>query len=131
MKAGEFYASSGVELEDMQFDAKNRKLSLKIAAESSATYETKFIVISKSPVTTIESAAGTNDKNTREGEAEQSPLPTAKVAMMVTGLAPEYTMKEDDLYVRAIVTSSLPHVDPSLKDQKQQAWTQPVGYRQP
>ena len=131
MKAGDFYASSGVELEDMQFDAKNRKLSLKIAAASSATYETKFIVISKSPSTTTDSAAGTNDKKTRESEAGQPPLPTAKVAMMVTGLTPEYTMKEDDLYVRALVTSSLPHVDPSLEDQKQQAWTQPVGYRQP
>jgi len=30
--------------------------------------------------------------------------------------------------VRAVVTSSAPAADPSFPDQKQQAWTQPVGW---
>jgi len=30
--------------------------------------------------------------------------------------------------VRAVVTSSMPPMDPSLKDQKQQGWTQPMGW---
>ena len=130
MKAGDFYASSGVKLDDVQFDANRRKLSLKIAADAAATYETKFIVVSRASAATASSVAEA-EKNALAGDAKQPPLPTARVAMTVTGLTPEYLMKEDDLYVRAIVTSSLPHVDPSLDDQKQQAWTQPVGYRQP
>ena len=37
-------------------------------------------------------------------------------------------MKGNELYVRAVVTSSLDAVDPSFKGQKKQAWTQPVGW---
>jgi hypothetical protein len=44
------------------------------------------------------------------------------------GAKPSYQMTGKELYVRAVVTSDQPHVDPSFTDQKQQAWTQPVGW---
>jgi hypothetical protein len=46
----------------------------------------------------------------------------------VNGTHAEYTMTGTELYVRAVVTSDRAHHDPSFKDQKQQAWTQPVGW---
>jgi len=46
----------------------------------------------------------------------------------VEGLSPEFRLTGRELYVRAVVTSSQPHHDPSFKDQRQQAWTQPVGW---
>ncbi|MFN9749870.1 MAG: hypothetical protein ACK57U_00625, partial [Planctomycetota bacterium] len=47
-----------------------------------------------------------------------------------TGLAPSYQLTGRELYVRALITSSRPHPNPTLKDQKEQAWTQPVGWEQ-
>lgn len=113
MKAGDFYASSGVVLSDVQFNAQSRTLLLDIDASPDATYETQFIVL---------------PKPTSAGDSE-SKLPEAFVAARVTGLHPSYTMKSDEAYVRAVVVSSLDPVSPSFPKQKQQAWTQPVGWQ--
>jgi hypothetical protein len=43
-------------------------------------------------------------------------------------LEPTYQLTGDELFVRAVVTSSQDHPDPSFKDQKEQAWTQPIGW---
>lgn len=40
-------------------------------------------------------------------------------------------MTGDELYVRAVVTSSAGPVVPSPEDRFQRAWTQPVGWRVP
>lgn len=113
MKAGDFYASSGVVLGDVQFDKQQRKLSLRIEAAGDATFETQFIVLPKA-------------QSSLSGEDVK--LPEAYVAVRVSGNDPTYTLKATDLYVRAIVTSTAGHVNPSWEDQKQQAWTQPVGW---
>jgi hypothetical protein len=51
-----------------------------------------------------------------------------KVLAVVEGLQPRYQLQGNELYVRAVVTSSLAPVNPSFADQRQQAWTQPVGW---
>ncbi len=114
MKRGDFYASSGVSLDDVQFDAQEKTLSLKIATQPNVTYQTDFIA-------------------TLSEEAELKPGQDriGCVVASANGPAPEYTLQGNELYVRAVVTSSLPHVDPSFQDQKQQAWTQPVGWQSP
>lgn len=107
MKRGDFYASSGVTLNDVAFDKQNRSLQVSIDGEEGGTYSTAFIV-------------------TKRGEGEE------RIGMRVAeikGLTPSYAMEEDDLYVRAVVSSSEDHVDPSFENQKQQAWTQPVGWQ--
>jgi hypothetical protein len=53
-----------------------------------------------------------------------------KVLAAVAGETPSYQLKGDELYVRAVVTSSKAHHDPSFKGQRQQAWTQPVGWQE-
>ena len=47
---------------------------------------------------------------------------------IVTGEKAVYELTGDELYVRAVVTSSVDHVNPSYDGQKKQAWTQPVGW---
>ena len=113
MKAGDFYASSGVSLSDVQFDKQQRKLSLQIASVGDEKFETHFIVLPK-------------PKAVAQGQSPK--LPEAFVAERVAGNQPSYTLKADELYVRAMVISSLDHPNPSLDNQKQQAWTQPVGW---
>lgn len=104
MKRGDFYASSGVSLSDVAFDSETKTVSLAIADGGDATFKTEFIGVMK-------------------GERTGELLATAD------GLAPSYKLTGGELYVRAVVTSSEAAVDPSFKDQKQQAWTQPVGWR--
>lgn len=109
MKRGDFYASSGVTLRDFQFDEATRTHSLEIEPQGDESYQTEFVA------------------TLAESPADQQRI-GARVAK-VDGLSPSYQMKGNELYVRAIVTSSQPHEDPSFENQKQQAWTQPVGWR--
>ena len=51
-----------------------------------------------------------------------------KVFATVEGTSPSYTLTGNELYVRAVVTSTKPPTHPSFKKQLQQAWTQPVGW---
>src|SRR3954453_16610913 len=46
----------------------------------------------------------------------------------VEGTSPRYRLKGDELYVRAVVTSTEPPENPSFPEQRAQAWTQPVGW---
>lgn len=114
MKRGDFYASSGVTLAEVSFDAETRTLSLEIEPKSDAKYRTDFVV-------TL-AAEGSSEKLYDEHRI-------GMIAASSDELAPSFTMADDQLYVRAVVTSSEPHVDPSFDDQQQQAWTQPVGWR--
>ncbi len=120
MKRGDFYASSGVTLTDVSFDVRARSLRLVIQPMGDSTYQTVFVG-TKVPV----------NASLQSPDALPSLPPMeeiGKVLATVDGLTPTYELAEDDLYVRAVVTSSLAAVDPSFVDQKQQAWTQPVGW---
>ncbi|MEK6234062.1 MAG: hypothetical protein N2C14_05070, partial [Planctomycetales bacterium] len=113
IKQGDFYASSGVTIESVEFNAKTRELSLTIAGDDGATFETEFIGAS------LEEA-----KSSKKITAE-----IGKVFKKEKGLHPSYRLTGKELYVRATVTSSRPHPNPSFKNQRMQAWTQPVGWR--
>ncbi|MCA9128269.1 MAG: hypothetical protein KDB22_14350 [Planctomycetales bacterium] len=113
LESANFYASSGVTLRDVQFSSDSRTLSLSIAPAEGATYITRFI-------TTL--------RNRESGESLPKDESIGRVVAEVEGLSPSYTMKDDQLYVRAVVTSSLEHSDPSFDGQFRQAWTQPVGW---
>lgn len=101
---GDFYASSGVELEEIKFG--QGILSLEIKGQTGVTYDTQFV-------------------GTRKGE-EAVPGEEFEVS---DDLSPMYRLRGDELYVRAVVTSSQGHPNPSFENQKEQAWTQPVGWR--
>ncbi|MDA7874595.1 hypothetical protein N9B17_05450 [Rhodopirellula sp.] len=83
---------------------------MEIASEDNVTYQTEFIATLKSD--------GNSDKE-RVGQR----------VLSSNSLSPSYRMKGNELYVRAVVTSTKPHQDPSFENQFQQAWTQPVGWK--
>ncbi len=124
MKKGDFYASSGVSLNDITYDAKAKKLSLQIDANKGVTYTTTFIG------TTTDFDKKTTPQKDKKGKL-LSPKYSADVGRTlatVKGVTPSYTFKGNELYVRAVVTSNEDHPNPSFKNQKPQAWTQPVGW---
>jgi len=120
MRAGRFYASSGVRLSEVDFDSESDTLQLTIDGEADVQYETQFIATRKPQ------SVGANSPYT---------MPPRDAIGVVVGssdsLTPRYQLTGDELYVRAVVTSSQPHPDPSFADQHQQAWTQPVGWSLP
>jgi len=106
MQRGEFYASSGVEMESIEFDRSSRMQILKMKRIDGVSYETKFV-----------------------GTRRSTPEATGEIFATVNGDLAEYELTGDELYVRAVVTSSRPHANPSYQDQREQAWIQPVGWR--
>jgi hypothetical protein len=111
IKAGRFYASSGVTLDAIRFDEKSRKLTIQIAPVEGVTFTTRFI--------------GT--RSTYDATAEITGI--GEVFATSEGVAVEFVMPADAYYLRATVTSSRAHPNPSFPEQKEQAWMQPVGWR--
>ncbi|WP_237607179.1 PHP domain-containing protein [Roseimaritima sediminicola] len=118
LKAGDFYASSGVSLEDVGYDAETQTLRLTIQPVEDETYTTQFIATLAAEA----SAEGT----TKAAAIDEDRI--GVVVKTVEGTAAEYRLKGNELYVRAVVTSSAPPADPSFEGQRKQAWTQPVGW---
>lgn len=124
--AGDFYASSGVTLKDVRYSAESRTLDVEIEPEGSARYTTRFIGTRRAYDRTRKPVEDKDGK----------PLPVTqrysddvgRVLATAEGTSARYAFKGDELYVRAVVTSSEPPENPSFEGQKRQAWTQPVGW---
>lgn len=135
IKAGDCYASSGVTLTDVRYDRQARTLSLEIEAVPGVTYETHFIGTLRGADTTSQPTLDKTGKapvDAKTGKAlrvsRKYSSDVGQVLAKVSGLSPKYQLTGKELYVRAIVVSSAEPTDPSFDNQKQQAWTQPVGW---
>ncbi|MCC9602549.1 hypothetical protein LOC67_18515 [Stieleria sp. JC731] len=107
MRKADFYASSGVSLLRHDFDEESRTLTVEVDAVEGEDYQIDFFTTLK---------PGTD------------PHKIGLTVHSAKGNSASYQMKEAECYVRAVVTSTVAHSDPSFKDQKKQAWTQPVGW---
>lgn len=103
LRAGEFYASSGVELVDFRVEA--GRFEVEIRGEAGVTYTTEFI--------------GTRRVGDGLGEV-------GEVLDSVEGLKAVHRFKGDEVYVRAKVTSSRLHPNPYAEGDHEAAWVQPV-----
>jgi hypothetical protein len=124
---GDFYASSGVALGEIVFDEESDTLSLTIEPDGDAIFTTQFIGTSADYDATSEPR--TDKAGKPQAATQKYSSDVGAVFATVTGLNPSYKLTGRELYVRAVVTSSRSHHDPSFKDQHQQAWTQPVGWK--
>ena len=122
MERGDFYGSSGVEVEDVLADGEG--LSLRIRVEESVRYRTLF--------------AGTRrgyDRTTREVTAEESEDAAVlrrysdeigEILAEVEGPNPGYRFQGDEIYVRAKVISTKLKANPYREGELEAAWVQPV-----
>ncbi len=126
IKVGDFYASSGVTLQDVQYDEESGVLRLDIEPQDGVEYVTDFI---GTPKDYDQESKPRVDENGKEIRTTREYAPeVGKIFATVKGLKPEYKLTGDELYIRAVVTSSKHHPDPSFGHQHEQAWTQPVGW---
>jgi hypothetical protein len=123
LEAGDFYASTGVVLKDIQSDGSTIKIQ--IQPEDGISYTTQFI-------------------GTRRGYDRRSkpvlnkagqPLPVTRryseevgeILSEVKGISPGYTISGNEIYVRAkVVSSKLRENTYHGKPEVEVAWTQPV-----
>lgn len=99
MEAGQFYASTGVELKDLIFD--ENKLSIEVDREAGIFYNISFI-------------------GCKKGETEP------EIFMSIEGDMASFELTNEILYVRCKITSSKKHSNPIEDLLFETAWTQPV-----
>jgi hypothetical protein len=128
IKAGDFYASSGVVIDEVKYDPKANIHSLRIRPQEGVTYTTQFIGTKVGYDASSQPRVDSEGKPIRATRAYSKEV--GEVLAAVAGETPSYQLKGNELYVRAVVTSSKAHHDPSFKGQRQQAWTQPVGWQE-
>lgn len=128
MKRGDFYASTGVELERLEFDASSGTLVLEIKPEGDAQYITEFIgtpiQFDQSTTPRVDPATDKEIPGTLDYSAD-----VGKVFATVSGLTATYRLTGEELYVRATVTSDQPPASPTSESRYQKAWTQPIGWQ--
>ncbi|MDX1762312.1 MAG: histidinol-phosphatase [Christiangramia sp.] len=99
MEAGDFYASTGVELSTVNFE--KNTLSVKVKSEKEVNYEIRFIGV-------------------KQGNLK------AEVLKSSEGTEASFTIPEDVLFVRAKIISNKMKKNPYKEGDTEVAWTQPV-----
>lgn len=125
MKAGDFYASSGMTLDDVSF--KDGELRIRVHKEPGVTYSTQ-----------IRGTLQGYDPTTRPAPPVADDLhpprllysdDIGKTLATIEGEEIVWKPSGKELYFRAVITSSKPYANPSFEGQKEMAWTQPMGWK--
>jgi hypothetical protein len=120
MESGDFYASTGIELAELQRDGP--RLSLAVRGDPGAAYTIQFVGTRRGYDTAsiaVHDSAGT--PATRRYASS-----VGAVLHEVRATSASYAMRGDELYVRARIVSSRPKANPSYAGEVEMAWTQPV-----
>jgi len=128
MSRGDFYASTGVVLKDVSYDADNRVVQVAVQPEPDVHYTIEFVGTLDGADTACELIAPAPDAKGKSPGRRYSPE-VGKVLASAQGESASYKLTGKELYVRAIVRSDKPATNPiSPKMAMQQAWCQPVGW---
>ena len=103
MEKGDFYSTTGVELETLEF--KNRTLSLAVKPETGVGYTIQFW---------------------GAGKRKNSNIKNGVMLKEVSGKSGRYKLRKKHLYVRAKIISTKLKENPFAKGDLETAWTQPV-----
>jgi len=123
---GDFYTSNGVELEKVNFDKATSTLSVKVKPVDGVKYRIQFIGTKKGfDQTSVPFTVEKGDRNpARKGWTFSEEIGIELAA--VEGLEASYKLKDDDLYVRAVISSDQKREIYSVGAPRvSTAWTQP------
>ena len=122
VETGRFYASSGVILEEIHQSPDGLKVT--VAAEPDVSYRIDFIGTHTGFDDASTPAVDDPEKSKTLTRRYSSDI--GKVLKSVDGLVGTYTFAGTELYVRAVVTASRLHPNPSEVGEFERAWVQPV-----
>ena len=125
MEVGDFYASSGVNLEKIEHQG--GEISLSIAAEPGVSYITQF----------FGTRVGFDQSHEPFRAGDGNPIrvthqyddSVGEMLAEVSGTRPSYKLEGDEIYVRAKVVSTKPMGNPYREGEMECAWIQPVAYQ--
>ena len=128
MHRGDYYATTGVLLDDVAFDTSVRTLRVKVRPDPGVTYRIRFITTKKGFDQTVRTVDSPAEKGRGARKIPVYSADIGRTAQVTEGAEASYRMAADDLYVRAKVESSVPcgykrYFHPDV----QVAWTQPYG----
>ncbi len=124
LRAGDFYSSCGVMLDDVCFT--DGILKVKVHAEAGVKYRIDFISTKAGFDRSMRKKEFPFKDETFSRVNTVIPDGIGEIVYSVDGTSAEYRMADDDLYIRAIVTSDQdPQIKINFYPQKQTAWTQP------
>ncbi|MBN2308437.1 MAG: hypothetical protein JXR94_05665 [Candidatus Hydrogenedentes bacterium] len=128
MDAGDYYATTGVLLEDVAFNTRRRKLWVRVQAEPGVTYRIRFITTKRGFDQTVRRVDCPAEKGRGARTIPVYSADIGRTVKEVEGVEASYRMASDDLYVRAKIESDVPseytqHFHPDV----QVAWTQPYA----
>jgi hypothetical protein len=127
MRRGDFYGSTGVTLQDVQFDKLKRTYTINIGPKDNVEYTTTFIGtrrdFDKTSQPRIDPESGMPIERTRDYSKD-----VGMTFLQTKGNVAHYQLTGDELYVRAVITSSEKTSNPTTESTLQKAWTQPVGW---
>ena len=103
MEAGNFYSSTGVTLDEVQVE--DQTLTVRILEETGVNYRIQFW-------------------GTKQG-ADRTEM--GELLQEVTGTQASYSLKDDELYVRAKIISDKLQDNPFKVGDTEVAWTQPMS----
>ncbi len=122
MEAGRFFASSGVALAKVESSPKG--LKVQVEPEEGVTYTIDFLGTKQSANLQGEPVLDKDGKPVRATRIYSDAI--GQVFASVQGTEAAYEFEGDELYVRARVTSSKKHPNPSEPGEYERAWTQPA-----
>ena len=122
MNKGDFYCSTGVTLEDVTFEGKT--LTVSVAPEPGVTYTTQFIGTRRGYDPASHAVTDTEGKDIRTTRRYSQDI--GAVLEAVKGTPARYTLKGDEIYVRAKVIASRQNEKSHIPDEQESAWVQPI-----
>ena len=122
LEAGRFYASSGVALQSVLIDAE--QMTVNVEPQSGVTYRIDFIGTRHGFDDTSHPASDDEEKAKRLTRTYSDDV--GQVFQSDTGSTATYRYTGEEIYVRALVTSSRLHPNPAETGEFERAWVQPV-----
>jgi len=130
MKTGDFYASIGVDINDIQFDGKTLKIDIK--TKPGVSYTTEFIGTLKGYDPSSQPVLDENGEPYLDKDGNPLRITRTysndigRVLKTVKGPTASYTLTGNEIYVRATVKSDRLKPDYHVKGEYEVAWIQPV-----
>ena len=125
MEAGDFYSSSGVTLVDVKRGGQT--LAVEIKAEPGVTYTTQFIGTRRGYDPTSQIVLPPANEPARKTLPHRRySKDVGAILAEVSGPSAAYTLKGDEIYVRAKIISTKPKPNASVAGEVEMAWTQPL-----
>jgi hypothetical protein len=129
VERGDFYATTGVTLNDYRYDHERRELRVEVKPRPGVRYTIEFIGTPRGVDPTAEILPPSPQAKHAERTGRKYAAEIGMVFHRVEGASAVYKLSGKELYVRAAVRSDAPMQNPPAGEiQRQEAWGQPVGW---